>query len=139
MELQKLKKDILSLTKEQTEIAKELIHFNQLTPYPYSDLQISQWVKSITELIPEMTPEIIKHIIDRLKLGVYEYDSRLGIQNVFAGFRKYLEERRLMYYSIMPEGEELKKRNDKIEKINNQLEFLNSGKIKKSQLPNAIV
>ncbi len=101
MELQKLKKDNLSLTKEQTEIAKELIHYNQLTPYPYSDLQISQWVKSITELIPEMTPEIIKHIIDRLKTDAYDYDHKKGIQNIFNGFKKYLKEKDEGYWNIL--------------------------------------
>ena len=88
------KKDIQSLEiTTVNNIAKAVLHFNQLTPFPYSDIQIMDWAKSINELTPELTPDIVKKIIDKYKLGIYEFDTKLGIQNIFNGYRLILEEK----------------------------------------------
>lgn len=86
------KKDTQSLATINN-LAATVLHINQLTPFPYSDLQIFEWAKSINELTPELTPDILKKIIDKFKLGIYEFDSRAGIQNVFKGYKLILGEK----------------------------------------------
>lgn len=88
------KKDTLplGLTEKSVELAKVLVHYNQLTAFPYSDLQIAEWAKSINELMPNLSAETLKTIINRMKMGIYDYDSKLGIQNIFAGARQYLRD-----------------------------------------------
>lgn len=81
----------LELPNKTNDLCKSLVHFNQLTPYPYSDLQIVDWAKSVEELAPEITPEIIKSIIDGLKIGAIPFDSKLGIQNIFIGYKYFLK------------------------------------------------
>lgn len=82
----------LALTEKVVDLAKVLVHYNQLTAFPYSDLQISEWAKSINELMPNITPDTLKTIINRMKMGIYEYDSRIGIQNIFSGAREYIRD-----------------------------------------------
>lgn len=88
MELVKTDNQLVSIT-INPEIAKALFHVNYLTPYPYSDMIIEGWAKSIQELEPEITSEVIKWILDNMKKGLIEYDSKKGIQNIFSGFVKY--------------------------------------------------
>lgn len=88
----KVSQSLGNLTEKQTAFAKVLINYNQLTPYPYSDLQISDWAKSIDDLMPQIKPETLKTIIDKMKMGVYEFDSKLGIQNIFSGARAFIRD-----------------------------------------------
>lgn len=128
----------LGLTEKSVEIAKVLVHYNQLTSYPYSDLQIAEWAKSIEELIPSMTLETLKTIIDRMKMGIYDFDSRLGIQNIFSGARQFIKDeidahqkiiaeiRKKMYYEyeeVLTEEERtlLHETEEKIKKLQNNL------------------
>ena len=90
---QKKDSQSLELSSELTKIGQEIVHINQLTPFPYSDFQLIDWAKSINELTPELTPDILKKIIDKFKLGIYFFDSRAGIQNVFAGYKLILGEK----------------------------------------------
>jgi hypothetical protein len=70
----------------------ELFHYNQLTAFPLSDAQIIDWAKSIKEIAPQLTTEILREIIRRFKVGQGEFDSKLGIQNIFGGYRTFLRE-----------------------------------------------
>jgi hypothetical protein len=90
---QKKDNQYLELSSELTKIGQVIVHINQLTPFPYSDFQLIDWAKSINELTPELTPDILKKIIDKFKLGIYEFDSRAGIQNVFRGYKLILGEK----------------------------------------------
>ena len=90
---QKKDNQSLELSSELTKIGQVIVHINQLTPFPYSDFQLIDWAKSINELTPELTPDILKKIIDKFKLGIYEFDSRAGIQNVFRGYKLILGEK----------------------------------------------
>lgn len=65
------------------EIAKQVYHINQLIPFPLTDIQIEDIAKSLEELIPELTPQQLKKMIDRFKFGYYEWDKTKGIQNIF--------------------------------------------------------
>lgn len=67
-----------------------LVHYNQLTSYPLSDIQIVDWANSLKELFPEMTDEVLKSLINGLKLGVYNFNDRVGIQNITLAYKVYV-------------------------------------------------
>jgi hypothetical protein len=71
------------LNSEQNNLAIELFHYNQLTPFTLTDIQIIDWVRSISELRKEITPEILKELIDGMKTTRFPFDKNLGIQNIF--------------------------------------------------------
>ena len=85
MELQTTNKLVNITTNEQ--MIKELYHVNYLVAYPLSDTILEGWCKCIIELKPETTPEDIKKMINKMKLGLIPYDPKLGIQNIFRGLR----------------------------------------------------
>ncbi len=91
MELQPINQSQLANTTTKVELAKALYHINYLTSFPYSDIVLEGWTNSIIELEPEITPEVVKWITDRMKVGLIEFDSKKGIQNIFNGFRKYID------------------------------------------------
>lgn len=81
----------LTTTPEKlAELAKAVYHFNYLTAFPVADYMLEAWAKVIAELEPEITPEVVKWIIDRMKTGHIAYNDKIGIQNVFNGFRVYI-------------------------------------------------
>lgn len=71
------------LNEKEIEIAKVIYHTNQLSPFPVTDQKLEEWAKSINELKPGLHIEKLKEAVDKMKLGKCEYDSRLGIQNIF--------------------------------------------------------
>lgn len=91
MELQQTNKNqSVSITTKE-DLSKALYHFNYLTSFPYSDLVLEGWANSIIELEPAITPEIIKWITDKMKVGLIDFDAKKGIQNIFVGFRVYID------------------------------------------------
>ncbi len=78
------------IKKVDVALVKAVYHFNYLTSFPMPDTMLEFWANSINELEPELTPDVVKWIADRMKTGHIQYDHRLGIQNVFNGFRVYL-------------------------------------------------
>lgn len=65
------------------EMAKQIYQINLLIPYPLADSQIEDFANTLEELIPELTPVQLKRMIDRFKVGVYEWDRNKLIQNIF--------------------------------------------------------
>lgn len=49
------------------------------------------WANTILELEPEINESVIKWIVDKMKIGIIDFDNRKGIQNIFDGFRKYID------------------------------------------------
>lgn len=90
MELQKMDNKLAN-TNINISIVKQLFHFNQLTSFPISDKNIEGWSKSIEELEPAITPDVIKWICDSMKMGTIPYDNKKGIQNVFIGFKEWIK------------------------------------------------
>lgn len=86
--LQKASTSNLSL--EIKEMGIELFQYNQLTAFPISDAQIIDWAKTFSEVAPNLTPAIMHQLINRMKVGTEEFDSRLGVQNIFNAYRKFL-------------------------------------------------
>jgi hypothetical protein len=71
------------LNDKENKIAAIVYHVNQLTSYPLSGVQIEDWAKSINELMPDVDLVELKRVINNFKLGVFEWDYRKGIQNIF--------------------------------------------------------
>ncbi len=82
---------LVSTTTKESYI-KQLYHVNYLVSYPISDLMLEGWSNSIIELVPEITPDDLKEIINRMKLGTIDFDYRKGIQNIFKGYTILLKE-----------------------------------------------
>lgn len=74
------------------ELAKQVYQINQLVPYPLSDIQIEDIAKSLEELVPELTPMQLKKMIDRFKIGYYEWDKTKVIQNIFKNLANTMKE-----------------------------------------------
>jgi hypothetical protein len=68
---------------------KQLYHVNYLVNYPISDIMLEGWTRSINELMPEATPQDIKFVIDKMKLGEIKFDSRKGVQNILVALKSY--------------------------------------------------
>lgn len=125
--LQKTSTSNLSL--EVKSMGVELFHYNQLTSFPLSDAQIIDWAKSIKEIAPNLTVEILHEIIRRFKIGHGEFDSRLGIQNIFNGYRTFLREQMAEFGEKIHRGfdyptdeqkiisDEAEKKHDEIKKV----------------------
>ena len=88
MDIQKTNQQV----QNTSDLLKELAQFNLLTQYPVADVLLEAWAKSIQELTPELTPAMLKEIVDGMKLGLIEYDAKLGIQNIFEGYRVVLRQ-----------------------------------------------
>ena len=91
MELQTQNKSVSITTNKSEQLVKELYHINYVVNYPLSDIMLEGWEKTIKELEPEITNEVIKWILDKVKLGYIDWDNKKGVQNIFDGFRKYIE------------------------------------------------
>lgn len=57
--------------------------------YPLTDIQIESWSKSINELRPNQDLKKLNAIINMMKIGSIEFNSRLGVQNIFLALKKY--------------------------------------------------
>jgi hypothetical protein len=71
---------------------KQLAQVNLLTSFPINDDYLRAWCKSIRELVPELTAQTLKIIIDQMKLGGLPYDSKKGIQNIIEGYKLILKD-----------------------------------------------
>jgi hypothetical protein len=113
-------------------LSKELYHINYLINYPLSDNMIEGWERTLNELEPEITAEVIKWIVDNSKLGFFEWDNKKGIQNIFEGFRKYIN------YKIALDAKESNDGYFPQKPINNKWNFLYV-KYKKNKYDNQMV
>lgn len=72
----------IKITPKQQAICKCLNEFNQLRDFKLSDIEILEWMDSLTRLInPE--PEALQFAIDQLMLGKIPYDKSSGIKTLF--------------------------------------------------------
>lgn len=83
-QLQKIDNSLSTLlNNKEIEIAKIVWHVNQLVAYPLTDNQIEAWSKSINKLIPSLDLKKLELLIDEMKVGNIDWDTRKGIQNLF--------------------------------------------------------
>jgi hypothetical protein len=79
----------IALNGKEIEIAKIIYHVNQLTSFPLSATQIEDWTRTISEIRPNQDLIKLRAIINMMKIGEIEYNSRIGIQNLFLALKKY--------------------------------------------------
>ena len=90
----------LTLTNEQLNLAFELEQLNEVfAPFKLSDVDIARWVKRISEVKPDMTPEKLNVIVLNFITGKFIYNKNLGIANIFNP-----KERKDEYSLACPEG-----------------------------------
>lgn len=77
----------LGLSDQERAMGQALFHVNQLIAYPLTDLQIIDWSKTITRLMPEVTPAQVMKVIEDYMLENIEWDKSKGIQNIFYGLK----------------------------------------------------
>lgn len=69
------------------EIAKIVSHINQLSNFPLSVPQISDWSKSVNDICPNLEVDDLKYLIRCFKIGEEHYDAKIGVQNIFVGLK----------------------------------------------------
>lgn len=98
-----------SLNTEVKELAKQLYHLNQLTPYTITDIQIEDMAYSIYELVPELKPYQLKRMIDRFKIGIYDWDRAYLLPNIMKKAYQIISEE-------VNDSEQLKQLKDRLTK-----------------------
>lgn len=86
---QQLSTNVIELTQEEREIAKELTQVNLLITFALTPFQIAQWARCVLELEPKTEPFEVRAVIDMYKRGLYEWDQKEGVQNIFRGLFKH--------------------------------------------------
>jgi len=80
----------IKLTENQINLAYEIEQLNEIyAPFKLSDDDITRWVKRISELKPEITPEILNNIVINFITGNYKFNKNYGIANIFNGYSLY--------------------------------------------------
>lgn len=77
------------LNRKELEIAEIIWHVNLLMNFPLTDIQIESWSRSINELRPEQDLSKLIAVINMMKIGSIEFNSRKGIQNIFVALKEY--------------------------------------------------
>lgn len=72
----------LVFSEAEKQLAVQIFHVNQLSPWKLSDLEIIEWTKTILDICPDATPEKIKDVIDRYKTNEIEWNTHQGVQNI---------------------------------------------------------
>jgi hypothetical protein len=75
------------LNNQELQIASAVWNVNLCVAYPLTDPQIEVWAKTIYRLRPETTVDELNEIMDSFMTGVNEWDTKLGIQNIFKAIR----------------------------------------------------
>lgn len=66
--------------------------FNQL-----DDGAIEEWAKIINKACPEMTDEILRHLVNGMMMGQYDFNPNIGIRNIFLAYEKFADTPILIY------------------------------------------
>ena len=67
---------------------QSLFNYNLLTAFPLSDAQIQSYTETALRLKPEITPDVIRLIMDLFIAGRFdfEFDYKIGIRNIIKGY-----------------------------------------------------
>lgn len=78
------------LTETQVLIAQELEQVNEIyAPFNLSDDDLTRWTKRISQIEPDITPEIMGAIVLKFISGKYRWDKNLGVTNIFFAYSKH--------------------------------------------------
>lgn len=83
------------LNKQQMELGKIIYKMNLFYSYPLSDEKISEWVKEIDRLNPDLDVELLSEAMDRLITGRVDFNHNIGIINIFNALESF--ERKMVY------------------------------------------
>jgi len=72
-------------------LVKQVLEVNQLLSIPKDIPQLEDWANSISELMPDVTPEHLKFVISLMKLGLLPYNTFEGVQNIMRGLEETKE------------------------------------------------
>lgn len=66
-------------------ICDSLNTFNQLRDFPLNAIQILEWKDSLLRIMPDLEPDKLEFVIDRMIDGQLTYKPEYGIKNLFIG------------------------------------------------------
>lgn len=69
------------LTDSQKQVFNLIKDVNLIISFPYTDLELYNWVKTIFRLFPNISPDIVARITDRYLMGEAVFDRDIGIVN----------------------------------------------------------
>lgn len=95
----------LQLSRNEERLCDILNTFNQLREYPLNAIQILEWKDSLLRILPDLEPDKLEFVIDRMIDGQITYKPEFGIKNLFIGLA--LIEKINEVYKIK-EGEKIK-------------------------------
>lgn len=72
---------------KQGQIAFVLTGVNDLLSYDMPPEKIASWAKHIDRMIPDLSIETLRNIIDNMLIGETPYDNKKGVQNIFIALR----------------------------------------------------
>lgn len=79
---------IAGMTPHERAICDVLNTFNQLRSFKLEPMEIIYWKDSIVKLIPDVDTGALEFVVDQMIVGGLEYDTKLGIQNIFNGLKR---------------------------------------------------
>lgn len=74
--------------------------------FPIPDAFIIDYIQTIEEQAPDITPSILQKMVNMMLTGKLPYDVNKGIRNIFEGFETYKEIRRHYYLANVETGKE---------------------------------
>jgi len=86
--IQTIPKGALDLTDRDRLICNCIHTFNQLRDFKLTAIEVLEWRDSLNRIWPDMNPDRLAFVIDKLMTGELEYKPSIGIQNLFKGLKK---------------------------------------------------
>jgi len=70
------------------DISLILKDLRQINEFGLNDLTLQWWAVSIIRIIPDITEEKVRIIIDKMLIGNHRYIPEMGIQNFFQCYQR---------------------------------------------------
>lgn len=75
------------LSESEIIICKAIKKYNQLKKFPLSDIEILEWKDSLLTIWPELDPEAIEFVVNKMIAQEIDCDGG-GIQNIVKGLKR---------------------------------------------------
>ena len=99
---------------EPVAVLKTIARANLVVSFPFSDIQIEDWMKNIIQMRPETTTEELNLVMDKFLDGRCKWNHKESLSNIFRGLNLlklepkeyYCEEKRMKYriYGSVEQG-----------------------------------
>lgn len=80
-----------TLSVKEVDIAVEVYKVNLLVPYPLKDYQIDEWAICINKIYPDLDPNLLNRIFEKMMKDEIQWNPKKGIQNIFIAIRNELD------------------------------------------------